>query len=408
MRVLHLLDHSRPHISGYAMRSEGIVQFQYAAGIEPVVVTSPRHETDRYEPDNIVERFNGVEHHRIPKATCWGATLAVRREWIEVRQMENRIRELGHQHAVDIVHAHSPALNGLAALRAGRKLGIPVVYEVRALWEDAAVDQGRLSDGSVEYRLRRKLEQYVASRVDALCVLCEGLRSEFVSRGIQQSKIFVQPNGVDFDRFETDADTRGQWRREIRAQYQLGNDVVLGFIGSFYRFEGLSLLIQALGLLQDDFPSLRVLLVGAGEVETELRRQVEQMGLASRVLFAGRVPAERVPAYYEAMDILVYPRLSRRITELTTPLKPLEALAAGRPVLGSDVGGIAELLSPNEALLFRAGDVESLAAKLRFAITEPESLRRLLVEQRQRVYQQRRWDVIAQQYVQLYKQLLTT
>ena len=75
------------------------------------------------------------------------------------------------------LHAHSPALNGLAALRASQRLGVPLVYEIRAFWEDASVGNGTGTEGSAKYRLTRALENHVVRHADHVAVICEGLKS---------------------------------------------------------------------------------------------------------------------------------------------------------------------------------------------------------------------------------------
>ena len=132
---------------------------------------------------------------------------------------------------------------------------------------------------------------------------------------------------------------------------------VVGFAGSFYGYEGLDLLIDALALLAPRHPDLRVLLVGGGMQEAALREQARVRGVADRVVFSGRVPHQEVQRYYDLIDVLAYPRHRMRLTELVTPLKPLEAMAQGRMLVASDVGGHRELIRDGETgVLFPAGD----------------------------------------------------
>src|SRR5690606_29052867 len=124
----------------------------------------------------------------------------------------------------------------------------------------------------------------------------------------------------------------------------LGGGRVLGFIGSFYGYEGLDLLLAAMPHVLTALPDARLLLVGGGPQEAALVQQARRLGLDSAVIFTGRVPHERVPAYSSLVDAFVFPRRSMRLTELVTPLKPLEAMAKSKLVLASDVGGHRELM----------------------------------------------------------------
>ena len=215
-----------------------------------------------------------------------------------------------------------------------------MVYEVRAFWEDAAVDLGTSTKDGSRYRLTREMESTVLRRCDAITTICEGLRGEIVGRGSAPGKVTVIPNAVDAQEFafHRDMDTG------FRQQQGLDGKTVIGFIGSWYAYEGLDLLLRALPQALKARPDLAVLLVGGGPAEEKLRALARELDLDPFVRFVGRVPHGEVGRYYDLVDLLVYPRHSMRLTELVTPLKPLEAMARGRVVLASDVGGHRELL----------------------------------------------------------------
>jgi glycosyltransferase involved in cell wall biosynthesis len=115
-------------------------------------------------------------------------------------------------------------------------------------------------------------------------------------------------------------------------------------------------------MIAEHFPGLKVLLVGGGPQEANLKAQADRLGIADRVIFAGRVPHSEVGRYYDLIDLLAYPRHSMRLTELVTPLKPLEAMAQGRVFVASDVGGHRELVRHGETgRLFPPGSAAALA-----------------------------------------------
>jgi PEP-CTERM/exosortase A-associated glycosyltransferase len=353
MRVLHILDHSVPLHSGYTFRTRAILEQQRAMGWETFQLTS----TKQGKTGAPVERVGELTFYRTQPSSGIMGRLPVINQLAVVAGLQRRLAEVIPEVKPDLLHAHSPALNGLAALRAARRSGIPLVYEVRAFWEDAAADHGTSREGGVRYRLTRALETHVMKRASAVTTICEGLRGDIVARGIPGRKVTVIPNAVDIERFSVG----GQPDPARQRQFGLEGKTVLGFIGSFYAYEGLTLLLQAMPGILKAAPDTRLLLVGGGPEEQRLKQISVASGLQDSVIFTGRVPHDEVQDYYNLVDIFVYPRLSMRLTELVTPLKPLEAMAQGRLVLASAVGGHRELIRPGETgQLFHAGSIADL------------------------------------------------
>ena len=354
MRVLHVLDHSLPLQSGYTFRTRAIVKAQLARGWEVACLTGARHAQDGPDPEVV----DGITFYRTAKPAPAPAPL---REWREIRALSNRLDALVREWGPDQLHAHSPVLNALAALPVARRHGLPLVYEIRAFWEDAAVGNGTGREGSARYRLTRLLETHAARRADAVAVICEGLKRDLIRRGIDPAKIVVAPNGVDMDLFGAPPAADAAFARALGLE---GADVV-GFIGSFYDYEGLDDLIAAMPLLAEKRPQARLLLVGGGPMEDALRAQAAASPVADRIVFAGRVPHDEVERHYALIDVLAYPRKAMRLTELVTPLKPLEAMAQRKLVAASNVGGHRELIEDGvTGTLFPAGDPAALADAL--------------------------------------------
>jgi glycogen(starch) synthase len=398
MRILHVLDHSLPVHSGYTFRTRAILREQHRLGWETIHLTSPKHP----EGVGLEEEAAGWLFHRTPPRTGRLATMPLVGELTLMAALERRIIELAEQTRPDLLHAHSPALNGRAAIRAGRRLGIPVVYEVRAFWEDAAVDHGTARDGDVRYRASRALETWVLRRAAAVTCICEGLRREIVARGVPEQRVTVIPNGVDLEAFRPVAHD-GSLGRALG----LGEGPVLGFLGSFYGYEGLDLAVDALAILRRKVPGAQLLLVGGGVQEQNLRSQASGHGLNGAVIFTGRVPHQEIDRYYAVVDLLVYPRRSKRITELVTPLKPLEAMAMERLVVASDVGGHRELIRDGETgRLFRAGDAGDLAVVVLELLQDRSAWPRYHAAGRRFVAEERSWPLIAARYRKVYADAL--
>lgn len=395
MKILHVLDHSLPVQSGYAFRSAAILHEQQMRGWEVVALTGPKHGTAH----DAVEEVDGITYHRTTVAGSWVARLPVLGQVEVIRRLRSQLRALIARERPDIVHAHSPCLNALAATG----LRVPLVYEMRSSWEDAAVSTGTTHEGSLRYRLSRALETRALRQADAVTVICEGLRREVLARGVSAGRVTVIPNAVDGATLApSDADSS-----RTRRSLGLEGACVLGFIGSFFAWEGLALLIEALPPILERRPDVRVLLVGGGVHEPALRAAVARLGLESQVVFAGQVPHARVATLYDAIDILVYPRLPMRLTEMVTPLKPLEAMALGKVQIASDVGGHRELIADGETgVLFRAGDARALADAVLRVAGDPALAARLRVNGPRHVREHRSWAKIVAGYEPAYRRLL--
>ena len=396
MRILHILDHSIPLHSGYTFRTAAILREQRALGWETFHLTSPKQG----ETTAMVEEIEGLRFHRTAVPTPASSGIA---ELRQIRAVQARIEQLAAELRPDILHAHSPVLNAIPAIRAGRKLGIPVVYEIRAFWEDAAVDHGTTTEGSLRYRATKALETWAIKRADHVFTICEGLRADIVGRGIPATKVTVIPNAVDIESFQLSGDADPV----LRAELGLAGTTVVGFVGSFYAYEGLDLLLDAFPALLQKRPELRLLLVGGGPQDENLKAQALRLGVADKVVFTGRVPHKDVSRYYDQIDLLAYPRHSMRLTELVTPLKPLEAMAQGRLFVASDVGGHKELIRDGETgRLFKAGSAQALAAAIDDLLAHRERWPAMRAAGRQFVEEVRNWTNSVANYTPVYRSLV--
>jgi PEP-CTERM/exosortase A-associated glycosyltransferase len=400
MRLLHVLDHSLPLHSGYSFRTVSILREQRALGWETFHLTTPRHGAGTMDQ----ETADGWSFFRTPfRPGAMSHVPAAGPYFDEMFASAARIDDLVVRLQPDVLHAHSPVLNALPALWVGRKHRIPVVYEMRASWEDAAVDHGSTREGSTRYRLSRALETFALKRVQAITTICEGLRQDIVARGIDPRQVTVIPNAVDVGAFTFGAAPDPA----LRTRLGLDGAEVLGFAGSFYGYEGLDLLLDAAARLVPERPGLRVLLVGGGPQEQALRAQAERLGITDRVIFVGRVPHAEVRRYYELIDVLAYPRHSIRLTEIVTPLKPLEAMAQGRIFVASDVGGHRELIRNGDTgFLFPAGDAAALAATLRDVLARRSEWDAMRRRARTFVESERTWARSVARYADVYARAL--
>jgi glycogen(starch) synthase len=402
LRVLHVLDHSWPVLDGYSQRSRSIISTQAQLGMKPSVLTGALHETD--DPTSSEIFLDGIRYWRTP-CSKGVATRAIRGRWPFLRELavmyllRKRIGALLETESFDVIHAHSPALCGLAALYAARAHRIPFVYEIRCFWEDSHFDREKSLHSSTRYHLGRALETHVVRHADAIVGIARSLLNELEGRHIPSSKLFHVPNGVDNVRFVPRP-------RDNALASQLGVNGVptLGFLGTLFRWEGVAWLVRAASELHRQGAPFKLLIVGDGAESPDVRRSIEENNASDFVSFVGRVPHDQVERYYSVMDVLVYPRLSIRLTELVTPLKPLEAMALGKPILGSSVGGIRELIEPDvDGVLFNPGDIEQFCKQASRLLQQP-GLRSAIGEQaRQKMAVEKDWKFLTRRYEAVYQ-----
>lgn len=395
-RVLHVLDHSLPLHSGYTFRTRAILKAQQAAGIEVRGITGVRHVAEGPNPEEADELL----FYRTPGNA---SGLPGLREWREIGMLAAAIGKVCDEWRPDILHAHSPALCGQAAARVAKARGIPFVYEIRAFWEDAAVGNGAGSEGSIKYRLTRALENNVVGAADAVVTICAGLRGDLIARGVSPERISIAPNGVDLTLFGEPVPRDPT----LAAELGLGEGPVIGFIGSFYDYEGLDDLIAAMPALIARQPGAKLLLVGGGPCEDALRAQAAASPAAAAIRFVGRVPHHEVERYYALTDVLAYPRKRSRLTDLVTPLKPLEAMAQGKLVAASAVGGHRELIADGvTGTLFAPDDPAACAAALADLLADRSTWDRRRAAGHAHVAANHDWARNVQRYRAVYQKLL--
>ena len=400
MKILHVFDHSIPVQDGYSTRSRCIIQQQQAFGWETAHLTGPKQ--GEYTCSD--ETISDIHFYRSPNGKSILHKLPLIKQFGVISDIYNRLKEVVAIERPDIIHAHSPALNGVAAALVSKKTGIPFVYEIRAFWEDAAVDQGTNKEGDIRYKVTRALENWVVKRANAVFTICEGLKNDLVKRNVVKGPLTVIPNAVELGHFSQEL----PYPETLASKYELLKGRTLGFVGSFYEYEGLSLLINAMPKLLQWDPSIKLLLVGTGDEHQKLVSQCNELNLNNNVIFTGRIPYEQVTEYYAAIDLLIYPRKSMRLTELVTPLKPLEAMAQKKLFIASDVGGQKELVvDKKNGILFRADDTDDMISKIQSLLSNQSLQQTLLDEGLDFIKTERNWEVSVGGYKEVYQDIIS-
>jgi glycogen synthase len=403
VKILHVLECSIPDHGGYTIRARNIVDFQRRIGLVPTVVTSPFQPVG--DPSKSVETHDGVTYYRTnhiqSPASAHSKLGSYLRRTTMLASYRRAVLEIARRIRPDIIHAHSPYTNAYACFPAARQLGLPLVYEVRTLWGETAVVEDGFRPNSWQYRLGWHFELAAMRRADMVLPIARGIRDDLVRRGAEARKLEIVGNGVDTARFRP---TPPDHARLLSAG--LNGCFVIGFVGSVRRIEGLSTLLDAIAICRSRMPGVRAVIVGDGAERPALEAKAAGLGLRE-VLFTGNVPHAEVPSWYSVMDLLVYPRIRAVVNESVTPLKPLEAMALGKVCVGSDVGGLTELIHDDQTgAIFRSDDAEDLSRVLHGLWSDAARRERLGSAALAFVRRERDWCTLVERYRTLYDSLL--
>jgi len=403
-KVLHLLKISLPYRqSGYSVRSKYTVEGQLAAGLEPVVVTAlgfPRQiGVSDAAPE---ETIGGVRYLRLDPGPDYDFDKPADQY---LQDYAEAAAEVVHTEAPAIIHVHSghrgfeAALVGLAL---GKHFGIPVVYEVRGFFESLWTSDTALAESSEIYRRRRDTENRCMREADAVVTLSESMREEIVQRGVAADRVHVVPNGVDGEAFQP-----RERSPELVSRLGLRDRFTFGYVSNLDHYrEGQELLIEAAVVLRRRGIPATALIVGDGQRRAELESLAEQRQAGDAVIFTGRVPHDEVLDYYALLDVFVIPRIDERAARLVTPLKPFEAMAAGIPLVTSDLPALREITGDGKrGRYFPAGDADGLAEVLAQLHADPAERSAMAQRARDWVVAERQWSANGHRYAELYTSL---
>lgn len=392
MKVLHVVSSGiGDQVNGYTLRTERIVEAQRRAGIEAEVITPGQATID--ELDLVIRA--------IARDLSWSVGQVVRELGAEIVTAADLLAAL-HRHRNDdvIVHAHTPWTCALAADLFCMWYGIcgRFVFEARGLQEESAEANG-LQWSEARRKAWKVLGTRARTTADAVCAISPGLLSDAIERGARRA--VLTPNAVNCDLFRPlSAIERG----EVRAKYNLGTGPIVGYFGSIRPLEGIDELLRALPRLREVVPGIRLVIAGAGEWPPMLVTASE-LGVSDVLDYRGSLPSDQIPPLLGAVDCVAITRPDTTVTRTVTPLKPLEALACGVPVVSSDLPAL-RFVGQQGTVFYEPGDIEQLVGALRTVLDAPGFRGELGRAGRAWVEAERTWDLLAVKYRALYEELI--
>ena len=400
MNVLHILDHSLPYVTDYSLRSRYIIKLQKDLGIKPLAITSPHHEIS----SNPVELIEGVFHYRTPlpeDKKNRSSHCPFINEKSLVLALNRGINQVVANKKINLIHVHSPFLNGFAALEICRQEQIPLLYEIRDVIDERALNHKQGITNPAGHAISKNLEIFLCRQAGAVVVTREKIRKRIIRHGVPGGKIYMVPNGEDISLLQPI-----QKDEEFINKYNLHNSPVLGFIGSFFHHEGVDCLLQAFLKIHEKFPESKLLLMSDRDQTKKIPPSCRD--ISGHIIYVGQVKQKDIQRYYSLIDILVYPQLKKEVTDKFASQKTLEAMAMGKAIVASDTSGLRELIVDKKTgLFFKAGDISDLTGKCLKLIMN-KYLRQTIGQcAHQQIKRDRKWLRVLAQYLKVYKILLT-
>ncbi len=374
MRVLHVVAWPPESRGGYDLRTAGIIAGLAQQGVESVV-----HAT-RVSRDV-----------RTPLTAKVGLGLA------------SGVTEAARAVGADVIHAHSPFANGLAAVRAAKTLGIPAVYEMRGLWEETAIVEARLRRGSLAWRMYQALETRAASRA-ACCIVPSKAMQEMMRRRGVEGEICVVPNGATVDEAPTDASAPPQIAEWLSSRRR---SCVLCHAGSIRRLERLERAVAVAERLVADGCDVSLLILGEGDAAGTIHRMMESSSASSAMLFHDRVPPDQARWVLSQTDVFLVTRADDPVCRFVPPLKLVAAMAAGCCVVASDLLCTRETIESGQTgVLIPADDDDALYEELREVVGDAGKRCRIAEAGTAYIAKCRSWSAVVSPLIGAYRDVM--
>ncbi len=310
----------------------------------------------------------------------------------EAAQLVSRHRRMQY----DVIHAHWVVPNGAVAALVASWIHRPLVISLHG----SDVFFAR------KHRLLGAAAGWTFARAAAVTACSPELYDGARALGADPARLHLLPWGADPDVFDAASPERDRVRSEHGVQ---PGQVIILSLGRLVGKKGLASLVTALPLIVREAPNAVCWIAGSGPERTRLEQLAGQLGVANHIRFLGSIPWVQVPALFAAADIFVAPSVHDEQGNVDgLPTTILEAMAAGKPVVASRVGGIElAVLDNTHGLLVAEGDVPALAAAVSALVKDGALRARLGGNGRERVRRELSWAAVARKLVEFYAMALT-
>ncbi|MCD6593524.1 glycosyltransferase family 4 protein [Candidatus Bathyarchaeota archaeon] len=374
MRVALCTDYFYPHIGGVQSHVAGLASELERRGHEVAILTK-QLKTD------LLNCFLRVSHGKIVYIKpIFPLPIII------VPPKPTDIREVIRRGGFEIVHAHHAFTpTSLLSISAAEKLRIPSILTNHTIFIASSAKYVWVPASYILYPYRRYINKA------CLITAVSRAAAKFIEHFANGKEIIVVPNGVDIELFES-----------VEKNTQPEKPTIL-YVGRLAYRKGLQVLVRAMPFILKEFPNARLIIAGKGYMDGFIRMLIKTLNLEGNVRMLGFIPDEKLPELYASSSLFVMPSLYCESFGITL----LEAMASGRPVIASNVGGIPEVVKDGvTGLLFKRGDAEDLADKIIKVLSDRNLARSLASNAKELVKERYGWPVIADKMEDLYEKTL--
>ena len=378
MNILIIASNYFPRMCGYSTRLHGIVSHLAELG-HSVTILTPRYSKEMNEFENYAPNITVIRYPY--HGLISGFTLV------------KKIHKLINSGQYDIVSGHSPLKNAFATYLGNRIHHLPFIIVIH--YSSQSME---LPKQSVKYKIWNLIDNFVLNKADKIVVISDAIKEELQKRGISPDEIVALPNGVDLDIFSPQPKSI-----EIREKYNLSNKKVILFLGKFQPWEQLDEVVKIFAQVKKRQNDVKLLLVGDGPDRKKIEKTIKEYVLTKDVTITGFVPFSDVPKYYSVCDVFVMVRPATPQLDKTTPIKPLEAMAMGKVVVSTDVGGMREIIEDGKTGFLVSHSMDAIVDKTIEVLNNPQLQEEIGANARKYIEENRDWKVIINNLVNAYE-----
>ena len=389
MKILHILYQSTPNVAGSSIRSRDIIDAQLAEGLTPVVITSPFQEPLlEGAKDEVIDgikyyrTFSGMNNELVSeKKTSFFTQI---RKLLRIFLFTYSIYRISKSEKIDILHAHAMFFCALPAKIVSIFLNLPLLYEIRSLWEERYKGYSMLN--KIIFSSLTFFETIAMASSNEIIAINHSLKQTLQSRFLlKDKKIHVVENAVNLNRINVK-----KVNRDVK---------VFAYIGTISPIEGLDLLTKTFVKLHEKGLKNKLVIYGDGIMLSKLRNLTKGDNL---IEYRGVFKQDQIAEVYSEVDIIINPRKKSFLSDTVTPLKPLEAMGFEKLIMASNVGGMREIIKDRETGILFQSDSEDAIKLAVLDIIKNKNTINMIENAKRYVEQNRSWQYNAIKYKKIY------